>query len=150
MARSTVNYQVADEGRDFGKLFVITEMSASQAESWAMRALLALMKHGAEVPPGFERLGVAGMAELGFKALSRVQWADLEPLMAELMACVTIIPDPGRPQIVRPLIEQDIEEVTTRIKIKTAVWKLHTDFLRAVAPSILGAVAQGAAGKPAS
>ena len=50
MARSISNYTVQDEGRDNGKVFVLTEMPASRAESWAMRALLALMANGVEVP----------------------------------------------------------------------------------------------------
>ena len=58
MARSTVNYSVKDEGRDFGKVFVLTEMPASRAESWAMRSLLALMASGVEVPEGFDRMGM--------------------------------------------------------------------------------------------
>ena len=50
MARTVSNYTVTDEGRDNGKVFVLTEMPASRAESWAMRALLALMAGGVEVP----------------------------------------------------------------------------------------------------
>ena len=36
------------------------------------------------------------------------------------------------------LIEQDIEEVATRLKLRGEIWKLHTGFLKAVAPSISG------------
>ena len=56
MARTTANYTVTEEGRDQGKVFVRTEMPASRAESWAMRALLALMAGGVEVPEGFDRM----------------------------------------------------------------------------------------------
>lgn len=146
MARQTANYTVTDDGRDRGKVFVITEMPASKAESWAMRALLALMAGGVEVPDGFERMGMAGMAEVGLRALTGLKWEVAEPLLAEMWGCVQIMPDPSKPHVVRALIEEDIEEVVTRIKLRAEVWKLHTDFLKAVAPSISGQAA--AAGGP--
>ena len=150
MARATANYTVTDEGRDNGKVFVITEMPASKAESWAMRALLALMAGGVEVPDGFERMGMAGMAEVGIRALTGLKWEVAEPLLAEMWSCVQIMPDSSKPHIVRNLIEEDIEEITTRIKIRAEVWKLHTGFLKAVAPSISGGSRAAAARKKGS
>ncbi len=138
MARATVNYTVKDEGRDSGKVFVLTEMPASRAESWATRALLALMANGIEVPEGFDRMGMAAMAEIGIRALSGLKWEVAEPLLQEMWECVQIMPDPGKPHVVRRLIEEDIEEIMTRVKIRAEVWKLHTGFLKAVAPSISG------------
>ena len=138
MARNTLNYTVTDEGRDKGKTFVLTEMPASRAEAWAMRAILALLANNVELPDGFERLGMAGMAEVGIKALSGLKWDVAEPLLSEMWDCVQIMPDPSKPHVVRPLIEEDVEEITTRVKIRAEVWKLHTGFLKAVAPSISG------------
>lgn len=138
MARKTVNYTVTSEGRDKGKIFVLTELPASKAESWAMRAILALMAGGVELPEGFERLGMAGMAEIGIRALSQLKWEDAEPLLNEMWQCVQIIPDPARPQVIRNLIEEDIEEVDTRLKLRMEIWTLHVGFLKAVAPSIFG------------
>ena len=141
--RSTTNFTVTDEGRDKGKTFLLTELSASKAEAWAMRAILALMAGGVELPEGFERLGMAGMAEVGIKALAGLRWEVAEPLLDEMWQCVRIMPDPSRPNVIRNLIEEDIEEVTTRIKLRAEVWKLHTGFLKAAAPSLLKeAVAQ--------
>jgi hypothetical protein len=136
MARSTINYTVQDEGRDQGKIFVITELPASKAEAWAMRAILALMAGGVEVPEGFERMGMAGMAEVGIKALAGLKWDVAEPLLDEMWACVQIMPDSSKPHVVRNLIESDIEEITTRVKLRAEVWKLHVGFLKVVAPSI--------------
>jgi len=136
MARTTANCTIQDEGRDHGKVFVLTELPASRAESWAMRALLALMASGVEVPEGFDRMGMAGMAEVGIRALSGLKWEVAEPLLAEMWSCVQIMPDPSKTHIVRNLIEEDIEEISTRVKIRAEVWKLHTGFLKAVAPSI--------------
>ncbi len=136
MARNTLNYHVTDEGRDKGKVFVLTEMAADDAESWAMRALLALMSANAEMPEGFERMGMAGMAEVGLKALSGLKWEVAKPLLDEMLTCVQFMPDPAKPQIVRKLFKGDVEEVMTLIKLRAEVWKLHTDFLKAVAPLI--------------
>ena len=142
MARKTINYTVTEDGRDKGKVFLLTEMSSSRAESWAMRAILALMSNGVEVPEGFENLSMAAMAEIGIKALSGLKWEDAEPLLDEMWQCCRMIPDPSKPQIVRNLIEEDIEEVETRVRIRMEIWKLHVGFLKAVARST-------SAGKPA-
>ena len=138
MARKTLQYTVQDEGRDKGKVFLITEMSASHAESWAARAILALMAGGVELPEGFERFGMAGIAELGIKALSRLKWEDAQPLLDEMWACVQILPNPAKPNIIRALIEEDIEEVATRVKIRAEIWKLHVGFSQAAAKSNSG------------
>ncbi len=42
MARKEIFYTVEDKGRDHGKVFYIREMSATQAEWWAIRAGLAI------------------------------------------------------------------------------------------------------------
>lgn len=136
MARTTLTYTVTDEGRDQGKTFVLTEMPSSRAEAWAMRALLALMGGGVDIPEGFERMGMAGMAEVGLRALSSLKWEVAEPLLSEMFECIQIMPDSSKPHVVRALIEQDIEEIRTRINLRLEVWKLHVGFLKAVAPSI--------------
>ncbi len=139
---------ITDTNRDKGKAFQIDEMPASQGEAWATRAILALMAGGVELPEGFERLGMAGMAEIGLKALAGLRYEIAEPLLAEMMGCVSIIPDPTKTHVVRPLIEEDIEEITTRVKLRAEVWKLHTDFLQAVSQSQSGqSTAQTAGGK---
>lgn len=136
MARKTLNYSVTDEGRDQGKTFVITEMPASKGEAWATRALLALMSSGVEVPEGFERMGMSAMAEIGLKGMAGLAWEVVEPLLNEMWSCIQIMPDPSKPHVVRAMIEQDVEEIMTRVKLRAEVWKLHTDFFKAVAPSI--------------
>jgi flagellar motor component MotA len=140
MARKTANVTIDQEGRDRGKVFVLTELPASKAEAWAYRALLALIAGGVEMPEGFERMGMAGMAEMGIRALSGLKWEVADPLLAEMWECVRIMPDPTKPQIIRALIEEDVEEITTRIKLRAEVWSLHSDFLKAVAPSLMQGV----------
>ena len=135
MARKTLQYTVQEEGRDRGKVFLLTEMSASRAESWASRAILALMAGGVELPDGFERLGMAGIAELGVRALAKLNWADAKPLLDEMMSCVQILPNPAKPNIVRALIDEDIEEVATLVKLRMELWSLHVGFSPAATKS---------------
>lgn len=133
MARKTKTYVVSAAGRDQGKTFVITEMSAIRAEAWAIRALLALVKNGAQMPDGFEQSGLAGLAQIGLEGLAGLEYKDAAPLLAEMMSCVAIQCDPSRPNFTRTLIDDDIEEVKTLVALKAEVWSLHTDFLQSAA-----------------
>lgn len=113
--------------RDNGKIFLLTEMPADRAERWALRALLAVANVGVDIPDDLKSLGMAGIAALGFKALSGLKWVDAEPLFDELMACVQYVNTAG-PQ---PLLSGDnsqIEDVATRMMLKRKVFELHTGF----------------------
>jgi hypothetical protein len=139
MARKTETTVITAEGRDQGKHFVLTEMAASKAEAWAFRAFGAMTRSGVDIPEEIVTAGMVGLSAMGLKAFLASDWADVEPLLAEMMACVQFRPDPaGQPQIVRPLIEDDIEEPSTRAKLRDEVFKLHTGF--SIAGSLLNAV----------
>ncbi|MEG4669546.1 hypothetical protein UXP85_25165, partial [Enterobacter cloacae] len=58
---------------------------------------------------------------------------DARPLLDELMKCVQAVPNPADQNIKRPLIDDDTEEVMTRLKLRGEVFKLHVDFLTAAA-----------------
>ena len=124
MARKESTF-VADSGRDTGKTFQITEMSASQAESWAFRVILAVGNAGIEIPDNLAAQGMAGLMAVGYMNLLKIPFESAKPLLEEMMGCVQICPSPN---IKRPLIEDDIEEVKTRLLIRKAVWDLHMDF----------------------
>lgn len=118
----------ADFKRDAGKRYHITEMPAAQAEEWGMRALLALAKSGVDLPEDFMQMGLAGMAVVGVQALSGLQFNDAKPLLDEMLACVQAQPDARHPEVRRPLVEDDIEEVRTRLWLRQQVLALHVDF----------------------
>lgn len=141
MSRKTANHTVTAEDRDKGKIFKITEMPSAQGEAWAARALLALMANNTDVPENFSELGMAGLAEMGLRALSTLRWEVLSPLLEEMMGCVEIIPDSKVTHFSRPLVETDIEEISTRLALRAEWWKLHMGFLQAVVPSISGPAA---------
>jgi hypothetical protein len=135
MARKNLTYVEQGEGRDHGKHFLITELPASQSERWAIRAFLAMAKGGIELPEGIEHAGMAGIAKVGLGLLLQIPFELAEPLLDEMMTCVQIYPNPTNKSIVRSLIEDDIEEVATRIKLRKEVFGLHVDFSQAGAKS---------------
>jgi hypothetical protein len=130
MPRRTETITISIEGRDKGKVFVLTEMSATQAEKWATRVFLALGQSGIEVPDDIANAGLAGMATLSMRALVGIPWHLAEPLLDEMMSCVALMPNPARPMtlISGPLLDDQIEEVSTRLKLREEVISLHLGF----------------------
>jgi hypothetical protein len=137
MARKEVEVRMPEvEGnRDSGKLYLLKEMPASKAEKWATRAMLAIGKSGLHVTDG---AGMAELAAISIRYLFGASFQDVEPLMEEMFACVSIYPDPTkmRNPIARPLVEEDIEEVSTRFMLRNELIALHTGFFLPGFPSI--------------
>lgn len=129
--RKVVDITITAEGRDAGKTFRITELSASRAEDWAIRALMAIAKSGAEIPDAVPQ-SIAGIAILGFQTVMRMDRSDAKPLLDEMMSCVQIVTSSG---VVRSLQEEDIEEVATRLQLRKEVFEVHTGFFGRVASS---------------
>lgn len=120
------------ENRDAGKVFVLTEMAAMQAEAWATRMWLALARNNVDIPSSALSSGWGGLMSygiaVGLHGLTRVDYGDLKPLWDEMMGCCQIAPDRAHRQVVRKLVEDDIEEVSTIFKLRDAVIELHTGF----------------------
>lgn len=123
MARKVSEYKIDTDGRDKGKVFVITEMSAVQAEKWAMRAILAAARSGVDIGDA-SRMGMQGVAMIGIGALLNMSWVDAEPLIDEMMDCVKIKEASGA----RDIMGDDIEEIATRFLLRKAIMELHVDF----------------------
>lgn len=132
MARKEL-YYTETAGRDAGKVFYIREMSAAQAEWWAIRAGMAMARSGVDLPDNFADMGIAAMAGTGLKMVSQIPPAEAKPLLDELMECVQCVPDAANQNIKRRLIDDDIEEIATRLKLRAEVFKLHVDFFQAAA-----------------
>lgn len=134
MARRIATF-TASTGRDAGKVFRITEMPANQAERWAVKAFLAAAKGGITLPETAADSGFAGIAQMGFSMLANMPPELAFELLDEMMACVQYQPNPAKPEVVRGLIADDIEEVVTRLQLRKAVFDLHVDFSQAAATS---------------
>lgn len=129
---------VADFGRDEGKTFRITEMSAMRAEKWCLRAFFALLNAGADIPDGLASQGFSGLMAMGpafLEAFARVPYESVVPLWDDLMTCVRYVPVANQPNLTRPLVDEDIDEVQTLMKLKKLVFDLHTEFLKTGSPS---------------
>lgn len=133
MARKTLTITIDAEGRDIGKVFVITEMPASQAEKWAARAFLAMARNGVDIPDDIASSGLAGIAAMGLKAIGGMKYEDAEPLLDEMFNCIKCIPDASKPNVIRNIIEDDIEELSTRLRLRKEVFMLHVSFFTAAA-----------------
>ena len=131
--RKEIIITIPDQNRDHGKSFQIYEMPAHKAEKWAIKAFLALASSGIDIPDDVAEQGLAGVASLGMKALTKLSFESAEPLLDEMFECIKFIPEPSRPEIVRGLIPDDIEEVSTRLMLRKKVLDLHMDFFTAVA-----------------
>ena len=135
MARKTAIVTISAEGRDKGKVFVLTELSAYEAEDWAGRALFALMNAGVEIPDNIAEAGLAGVAAMGLKAIAKLPFDSAKPLLDKMMGCIQI---QHSPTVTRALIPDDIEEVATLLTLRKQVLGLHMDFSMAAAPSTSG------------
>lgn len=129
MALKELIVTIKDDGRDQGKTFKIIEMPASKAEKWAARAFLALLRSGIDIPEDASALGMAGVAAMGLKAFSGIRFEEAEQLMDEMFDCIWMIPDLAKyPDNKRALVESDIEEIATRLRLRVEVLQLHMGF----------------------
>ena len=130
MARRVQRVTIDDpKSRDNGKTFVLTEMSADQAEWWAARAFLALTNAGAQIPDGARAAGMAGFALMGVESLYQLRAEVLKPLLDEMFECVKYEHNPAHPlQAIVNGPSSQIEEVSTRLKLRLALVELHTGF----------------------
>lgn len=129
MARKHTTITIT-EGRDSGKQFSLTEWPASKTEQWILRAVFGLGKAGVEIPQEILQLGAAPTAYfIGMNAIKLPSRLGIR-LANELMECVQKVEE----KITRSLVENDIEDVSTRLKLKMEVLKLTFGFFGFVAP----------------
>lgn len=148
MSRKTKIVKVPEGfGRDASKVFLLTEWDADRAETWALRAILAFNRGGGDF--GFEAVIGGGMEAIFFLGMQtflrgQMRAEELKPILDELLTCVQMIRDPaathaetGQP-VVTPIVSpDDIEEVKTRLWLRSEVLELHTGFSAAGALSTL-------------
>jgi hypothetical protein len=131
---------IAAEGRDKGKTFLVVEKSAYDTEKWATRALLALSRTGADIPEDALAAGGLGVLIAGLTSFQKLAFEDAEPLLDEMMTCISFVPDANRldPMTSRPFTralmmpdavnDGDIEEITTLLTLRGEALELHLGF----------------------
>ena len=133
--RKSVTLTIKD--RDHEKIFVITEMSAVQLESWLIRAGLLLGRTGllSADTQGLE--AVADVAKVlasdggMLEKLCAIDYAAAKPLLDEMMTCVKEKIDNYQ----RDFNPDTIEDVRTFFRLRAEIVKLHMGFLTPAAPS---------------
>lgn len=142
-------FTVTDDNRDKGKVFVLTEMSATRGEMFAMRAFLAMAKSGVDIPDNIKDAGMAGLATYGLNMLGGLPFAEAQVLMDELWECVMYVPDTRHMEFTRRPNDDDVEEISTRASIRMRLLSLHFGFFKDAVLSKLGSV-EAASESPAS
>ena len=131
------------EGRDSGKTFRIKEWPALRTEHWIMRAVFGLGRAGVELPPEILSLGAAPTAYAIASQVMKMPSRLGVKLADELMECVTIV----EPKATRSLVENDIEDFSTRLWLKGQVLKLTFGFFLPAASPTSTPEKGGGAGK---
>ena len=123
-----------EKGRDQGKTFKITEMSASAIEKWAGQALLAIMKGNADINVSDLRQTsqTAALLTAVKGAFFSLEWHEVQPLMDALLPQIRFVPDAAKPDMTMPLtpatVDAHIEDVATLVRLRGEVLKLSLDF----------------------
>ncbi|EKN4095953.1 hypothetical protein AB1E84_002399 [Yersinia enterocolitica] len=131
MARKEIIYIVDAEGRDNGKEFIITEMSAWDADSLAQDIFRAMGDSNyTGIPADVIAMGCAGLATVGLSVISASSPDVAHTLRDRLMSTVEIVithdGNRSRRQVKGSI---DFEEVSTIRKLLDKVFQTNFDFL---------------------
>lgn len=131
MARKEIPFVVEEEGRDKGKEFLITEMSAWDADTLAQDIFRAMGDSGfSEIPADVIAMGCAGLATVGLSVISASSPDVARQLRDRLMSNVDIvITHEGTRQQRKVKGELDFEEVSTIRTLLDKVFQVNFDFL---------------------
>lgn len=130
------------QNRDAGKMFQITEWDSATAERWGIKMILALNRSAGEIPMDLRGIGMEGVAVLGINTFLRgaISASEIIPLLDELFDCVRLIRDQRHPDVVTEIASpDDIEDVSTRLWLRSEVLRVHTGFSPAAALQALAA-----------
>ncbi|EKN4009739.1 TPA: hypothetical protein PXI74_003859 [Yersinia enterocolitica] len=130
MSRKQITYTVEDEGRDKGKEFIITEMSAWDAEELSEEIYRA-MGHGEfnSLPADVVSMGVAGLATVGISVLAAAPASVSRPISDRILSTVEIVITNEGKDINRAIKPLDFEEISTIRTLKDKVFELNFGFL---------------------
>lgn len=131
MSRKEIPFIVTDEGRDKGKEFIITEMSAWDADELAQDIFRAMGDSNyTGIPADVIAMGCAGLATVGLSVLSATAPDVSRTLRERLMSTVQIvITHEGKSQMRKVNGSIDFEEVQTIRQVMDQVFKVNFDFL---------------------
>ncbi|HHK9580557.1 TPA: hypothetical protein ACQZIS_001835 [Citrobacter braakii] len=131
MARKEIPFIVETEGRDKGKEFLITEMSAWDADTLAQDIFRAMGDSNySSIPADVIAMGCAGLATVGLSVISASSPEVARQLRDRLMSTVDIIiTNEGRRQQRKVNGSLDFEEVSTIRSLLDKVFEINFNFL---------------------
>ncbi|EDT7186603.1 hypothetical protein AHX77_002881 [Salmonella enterica subsp. enterica] len=131
MARKEIPFIVEEEGRDKGKEFLITEMSAWDADTLAQDIFRAMGDSNySSIPADVIAMGCAGLATVGLSVISASSPEVARQLRDRLMSTVDIIiTNDGQRQQRKVNGSLDFEEVSTIRSLLDKVFQVNFDFL---------------------
>lgn len=126
--RKSMTLELDDRGTKLN--FKITEMPATQLESWILRALLLLAGCGADVPDGSDLNAAASFLKgKGISALSAIDFEKAKPLLEELLnCCERILPSGALQKVESSTVDGYISDVRTLFKLKLESAKFNLSF----------------------
>lgn len=128
--RKQITYIVEDNNRDHGKEFIITEMSAWDADEMAQDLFRSMGESNfTGVPPDVIAMGCAGLATLGMNVLSVAPPDVSRNLRDRLISTVEVVIRHDGGQQTRKVIPEDFEEVDTIRKLLDRVFEVNFSFL---------------------
>lgn len=135
--RNSIEFTIKDNNRDFGKAFIITEMSAVQGEELAEEVFRIMSRYNFySIPPEVMTMGTAGLATVGLAAIANADRDEARAISQRLLSTVKIRIEHEGKSLERALdAETDIEEVSTLRFLKDEVFRLNFDFLTTAAES---------------
>lgn len=124
---------LTDDGRDL--TFKIKKMSATQLESWILRASILLSKGGANI----DISNIAGIKDLVMsgtvlKVLSGINYNEAAPLLEELLECCSReLKGGGTMQCSSDTVDGYIEDVQTLFRLKLEAAQYNFGFFTEMA-----------------
>ena len=149
MALKQTELTLTDGGVE--KRFIITRMTAMQADRWARHLVKALTRAGVALPDGATELGMAGLGGIAQALYGQLDNEATDAAINELRKTVKIVRDPSNPAATSALMEIDIEDAETLTKLDQEAFRLHVGFFKAAAffiSPIVGMLAPAASPEP--
>ncbi|ENG5503826.1 hypothetical protein ACT4JQ_004703 [Yersinia enterocolitica] len=130
MSRKQITYIVEDECRDKGKEFLITEMSAWDADELAQDIFREMGESNfSGIPADVIAMGCAGLATVGINVLCAASPDVSRKLRDRLISTVQIVITHDGSRQVREVKSIDFEEVSTIRTLMDKVFGVNFDFL---------------------
>lgn len=132
MALNKKVVKIENDSRDNGLKFEVTEMPLADADRWAQRVVLAMMRSGTRMTNSDlmdlkTTAGILEIAKFGVTAFGHMDEDLALELMNELIEkCVKIIPTGGEP---RDIVEGDVSSLSTMWLLRWESFAVHNDFL---------------------